>query len=173
MEPGTPFGGKPPDAVTMGQLTTRTSDIDACTKFWTEVMGMQLLTFEKIEKYGFNLYFFGYPEESDLAELSKMGGSLDKLMAQTSTGSSQILREWLYQRKFTTLEVQVPISQRKRARTYNVIDPAAGGFHSVTVEVTKEQFASIQGKVQVSEAEDGVKFVTDPDNMLVKLVIVG
>lgn len=73
----------------VGQLTLRVRDIDASLKFYTEVLGLGLLSRQRVEAYNFTLYFL-----ADTAELPTVH---DDVVAE---------REWLWQRPYTTLELQ-------------------------------------------------------------------
>ncbi len=70
-------------------LTLRSIDIEDITRSCLD-WGMKLLAIEPVESHGFTLYFFAYtadvPPSSDLHAVEN--------------------REWLYQRKYTVLEIQ-------------------------------------------------------------------
>ena len=74
----------------MGQITLRCSDINRSLEFYQNMIGMKLLSIQTVEKYGFTLYFLAFTDEVPPAE---------------NLHSVQI-REWLWQRPYTTLELQ-------------------------------------------------------------------
>ena len=82
----------------IGQITLRCSDIDESLRFYQDLLGMKLLSIQNVEQYGFSLYFLAYtnenPPEKDLNSIN--------------------IREWLWKRPYTTLELQhVPKCQVK------------------------------------------------------------
>lgn len=78
------------DAV-IGQITTRTQDIEASLKLYRDELGMKLLSIQDISDYGFCLYFLAFTSEDPPhpEDLNSVGN-----------------REWLWQRPYTTLEIQ-------------------------------------------------------------------
>ena len=70
-------------------LTLRCNNIDEVQKSCLDA-GMTLLAIMPVEMYGFTLYFFAFTEENP----------------PSSDLSSVANREWLYQRKYTVLEIQ-------------------------------------------------------------------
>lgn len=74
----------------IGQVTLRTTDIDASLAFYRGRLGMTLLSVQPVETHGFMLYFLAHtkeePPNSDLMAIEN--------------------REWLWQRPYTTLEFQ-------------------------------------------------------------------
>ena len=75
---------------TLGQVTLRIKDPDVSLSFYQELLGMRLLSRQIVEPYGFTLYFLGCtneaPPQSDIDAVAN--------------------REWLWQRPYTTLELQ-------------------------------------------------------------------
>ena len=86
----------PDDSLALGQtasignITTRSTNIDKSLELYQDKLGMKLLSIQEISPYGFTLYFLGFtddvPPHDDL-------NSVDN-------------REWLWQRPYTTLEIQ-------------------------------------------------------------------
>ena len=90
-----PSGNKPSllssQPFVIGQITTRISNPEKSLEFYTKVLKMKLLSIQEVKEYKFTLYFLGYtsddpPKKDDLKHLDN--------------------REWLWQRKYTTLELQ-------------------------------------------------------------------
>lgn len=82
----------------IGQITTRSSNIQEALKVYQDTLGMKLLSIQDVSAYGFVLYFLGFttetppvPEGEDL--------------------NSVAVREWLWERPYTTLEIQVKPGQ--------------------------------------------------------------
>eukprot|EP01068_Selenidium_serpulae_P009492 Selendium_serpulae@DN5246_c0_g1_i4.p1 len=77
----------------VGQITLRVFDIDGADRFYRDVLGMKKLNTQNINLSAtreFDLYFYGYTNESP---------PVDRLEAVEN-------REWLYQRPYTTIELQ-------------------------------------------------------------------
>lgn len=75
---------------TIGNITTRSNNIQKSLELYQDKLGMRLLSIQDIAQYGFTLYFFGFtndvPPHDDLKSVDN--------------------REWLWQRPYTTLEIQ-------------------------------------------------------------------
>jgi len=85
------FGAKNSASPVLGQITTRASNKEATLKFYTETLGMKLIAIEDVSQYGFELYFLAFTDENP--------PNPEDLNAVEN-------REWLYQRPYTTLEIQ-------------------------------------------------------------------
>lgn len=77
--------------ISVGQITIRSSDIEATVEFYEKKLGMKMLSIQPVDDCGFCLYFLGYTDESppvpnDLRAIKN--------------------REWLWQRTFCTIEIQ-------------------------------------------------------------------
>lgn len=75
----------------VGQITLRICDKDESLGFYQNVMGMKLLSVQLVKKFGFTLYFLAFtndkpPNEEDLESVEN--------------------REWCWERRYTTLELQ-------------------------------------------------------------------
>ena len=74
----------------IGQITTRITDPKRSLEFYQKVLRMKLMSIQPVTPYRFTLYFLAYTEEdppnSDLEAVEN--------------------REWLWQRPYTTLELQ-------------------------------------------------------------------
>jgi len=85
-DPAKPLGG----GARIGQITLRTSNLDQALAFYRDRLGMHLLSIQPVQDFGFSLYFLAFTDEhSPTAELTAVGN-----------------REWLWQRPYTTLELQ-------------------------------------------------------------------
>lgn len=74
----------------IGQITLRVADLEAALAFYRDRLGMTLLSVQPVVDYGFTLYFLAFTDErpphADLEAVEN--------------------REWLWQRPYTTLELQ-------------------------------------------------------------------
>jgi catechol-2,3-dioxygenase len=84
-DPAKPLGG----GAQIGQITLRTIDMDAERAIYEGHWGMRLLSVQPVEAFGFTLYFFGFTNETPPGDIH-----------------SPAIRPWLYQRRYTTLELQ-------------------------------------------------------------------
>lgn len=85
-DPALPLGG----GAQVGQITLRVSDLDAALAYYQGSMGMRLLSRQVVDGRDFTLYFLAFTDESpphhDLEAVEN--------------------RPWLWQRPYTTLELQ-------------------------------------------------------------------
>lgn len=116
--------------VGVGQITLRVADIDVARRFYSETLGMKFVNLQNVylgETREFNLYFYGYTEdEPPIKDLAAVGN-----------------REWLYQRPYTTIELQhwVKPEGKKYQRKQN--------FNGVGIFTTKEGIATLEKKTQL------------------------
>lgn len=86
VDPAYKLGGAP----TLGQITLRISDPESSLRFYQDLVGMRLLSRQVIKAYQFTLYFLACTNETpphpDIDAVEN--------------------REWLWQRPYTTLELQ-------------------------------------------------------------------
>ena len=74
----------------IGQITLRVADLDAALAFYRARLGMSLLSIQPVTAYGFTLYFLAFTDERPpIDDLAAVGN-----------------RAWLWQRPYTTLELQ-------------------------------------------------------------------
>ena len=74
----------------IGQITLRVSDIHGALELYEHRIGMKLLSVQAVTNRGFDLYFLGFTDE-----------------VPPHPGLSAVAnRPWLYQRRYTTLELQ-------------------------------------------------------------------
>jgi len=74
----------------VGQITLRTNDIYSELDYYIGRLGMRLLSIQPVPKYNFDLYFFGFCKETP----------------PNPVPTSEENRPWLWQRPYTTLEIQ-------------------------------------------------------------------
>jgi len=85
-DPGLPLGG----GARLGQITLRVADIDRALDVYQDQLGMRLLSIQPVTAYGFTLYFLAFTDERP----------------PNANLRSVENREWLWQRTYTTLELQ-------------------------------------------------------------------
>ena len=145
----------------MGQLTLRINNAELSTKFY-ELLGMRLLSRQRVEPYNFTLYFFAFLEETDeLPPYLLEDGSIDI----DAVGN----REWLWQRKYTTLELQHKDSSTK----YVLPKEGSSGWQHFTITASDTaELMSVLSDAGISivhpncdaKNEDGIGFTCiDPD----------
>lgn len=109
-DPRLPLGG----GARIGQITLRSLDLDADLAFYRDRLGMGLLSIQPLPDHGFDLYFLACtddrPPETDLEAVGN--------------------REWLWQRPYTTLELQ---HVRDRAAPFALPAAGAAGFAGLTL----------------------------------------
>jgi catechol 2,3-dioxygenase-like lactoylglutathione lyase family enzyme len=86
----------------IGQITLRCSNIEKSLEFYQEILGMKLLSIQQVEAYGFTLYFLAFTDETPPNE---------------DLNSIEI-REWLWQRPYTTIELQHIPGAKLQAKLY-------------------------------------------------------
>ncbi len=75
----------------VGQITLRTNDLAGALAIYRDQMGMKLLSAQPVVGFGFTLYFLGFTDE-----------------VPPGVGLEDVAhREWLWKRRYTTLELQV------------------------------------------------------------------
>lgn len=131
----------------LGQITTRSTNIEKSLALYQDTLGMKLLSVQDVSNFGFCLYFLAFtsdtpPVPADLHSVTN--------------------REWLWQRAYTTLEIQ----HKPGASPASPMEEEGEGVHHIVMEVGDHQ---IYDKVaaQLDLKEDGR--YADPDG--VKLVI--
>ena len=75
----------------IGQITIRSSNIEKTLALYEKSLGMKMLSIQEVEQYGFTLYFLAFTDDCPPQS--------DNLHAVEN-------REWLWQRDYTTLEIQ-------------------------------------------------------------------
>ena len=108
-DPDFPLG----QAATLGQVTLRARDIDASLGFYRDRLGMTLLSRQEVPDHRFTLYFLAATAETPPdPDIDAVGN-----------------REWLWQRPYTTLELQ---HRWDAPEAYRTGVDAGGGFWGVT-----------------------------------------
>jgi len=150
---GGAVGQKVPPLV--GQLTLRVRDPKASVAFY-EQLGMELISVQPVDKYGFTLYFLAPQHWSALSD-GRFGDRKVPAPPVAKDGKPDLHavanREWCWQLPFTTLELQ----HRHGGGVIQLPRDDEAGFESITVEVSDEVLASMGSEVR------------DPDGALLKL----
>jgi len=119
-EPGLTLG----QSAVIGQITTRSTNIESSLSLYQAKLGMKLLSIQDVSDFGFCLYFLGFtsdtpPEPEDLHSVRN--------------------REWLWQRPFTTLEIQY----MPGARPCRPMTEEGEGVDHIVVEVGEEVYNKV------------------------------
>jgi len=163
--------------LTIGQITIRSSDKGKSLDFYQNVLGMKLVSIQDVSKFGFELYFLAYtsdnpPTETDLNDVS--------------------IREWLWQRKYTQLEIQCRISNEPISLTHNGysnksddLNHLPSGLQSIQIEINEADLlekiknhktfnvTEDEQKVIVANGEKDRKLVGsvyDPDGIRIEVI---
>ncbi|MDH3233582.1 MAG: VOC family protein [Alphaproteobacteria bacterium] len=103
---------------TFGQITLRVKDAEAALRFYRDRLGLTLLSRQPVPRRRFTLYFLAAvadtPPNPDLEAVAN--------------------REWLWQRPYTTLELQHHWGAEDGAARWAPQDGAAVGFGGVVIE---------------------------------------
>ncbi len=99
----------------IGQITLRVRDIERSLAFYRDRLGLRLMSTQPVQRYGFTLYFLAGSDE------------------QAPPGSLARQREWLWQRPYTSLELQH--FEQPPAAVYRLYDDAPQGFWGLGMRV--------------------------------------
>jgi catechol 2,3-dioxygenase-like lactoylglutathione lyase family enzyme len=121
-------------APVIGQITTRITDPERSLEFYTKLLGMKLLSIQRVDQYEFVLYFLAFTDDEP---------------PQPDQLESVANREWLWQRPYTVLELQHRLAGSKLRHAPD--DEV--GFVSFTVQVAGD----------FPQLSDRPSSVTDPD----------
>jgi len=135
----------------IGQITLRCSNIEKSLEFYQEILGMKLLSIQQVEAYGFTLYFLAFTDETPPNE---------------DLNSIEI-REWLWQRPYTTIELQHKPGAKLQGMTDNCNNL---GVESVEIQALPdtEQKLVTAGYTIISKNETDYQ-VDDPDGARIKI----
>lgn len=138
--------------VSIGQVTLRVTDIDKSIQFYEKTMGMQYLSRQKVDPYGFSIYFLGYPDDGQKLP------NPDDIDAVEN-------REWLWQRGYTTLELQH--RWKNNVDKYKVAKEDETGWQGIVIEskLNVEETKKYLKKCDIvcQDKEKGVLKCNDPD----------
>jgi len=132
----------------IGLITLRSSNIEKSLSFYQTVLGMKLLSIQPVVQYGFELYFLAFtddipPNKDDLKSVEN--------------------REWLWQRPYTTLELQY-----REGAQLAPVSKEGQGVRGVQFSVDSETFQRLENSgINIAEKEEKRVVVSDPDGMVV------
>ena len=114
----------------IGQITTRISNPEKSLEFYTKTLKMKLLSIQEVKEYKFTLYFLGYtsddpPKRDDLKHVDN--------------------REWLWQRKYTTLELQ----WRWDSQVLTQTKEDSAGLDCIEIEIDRNDQKNSSGLLNV------------------------
>jgi catechol 2,3-dioxygenase-like lactoylglutathione lyase family enzyme len=104
-------------APNIGQITIRTRNPALSIPFYRDLLGMQLLSRQQVNPPGFTLYFLAFTEEAP------PGGDVDSVPD----------REWLWQRPYTTIELQHIWGTEHEDIAYRTDEDGPLGFRGITI----------------------------------------
>ena len=145
-----------------GQITLRVKDPEVSCNFYQDILGMRLLSRQKVGPYGFTLYFLAccdeQPPNQDIDAVEN--------------------REWLWQRPYTVLELQHVHGTENGPTGYDT-NPESG-FEMITFshaesEVALEAFEVNNVEIIQMPTDDPLfqkqsMIVRDPDGYAVRLL---
>merc|ERR1711964_557764 len=123
----------------IGQITIRSSDIGATTKFYVEKLGMTLLCREKTPS--FHLYFYGFTDDTPPFK------NLDAVKNRT----------WTYKRPYTTLEVQCAPTTDRHA-SYSCPEDGEQGWQGTEIIIPDSEKDEFKKQTGIKDNK-----LTDPD----------
>lgn len=139
---------------TFSLLTYRVKDAQASLRFYTQRLGMRLLSVQAVEKRGFTLYFLActheVPPDADLAHVDN--------------------REWLWRRPYSMVELQHVWGTENESDFNYRVGPDTG-FVSIsfaTQDIRKFSEAEAMSVDPVLEASTFTVF--DPDGYAIRLI---
>ncbi len=107
-DPDLPLGG----GALIGQITLRTTNIEKDLAHYQDELGMKLLSIQPVTEFGFDLYFLGFTEDippnADLKAVEN--------------------RPWLWQRPYTTLEIQHILNKNTDLKISSATDTGYQGL---------------------------------------------
>ena len=143
----------------LGHITLRAVDIDASLAFYREVLGMRLLSVQPVEPHEFTLYFLANtPEEPPLADLHDVRN-----------------RQWLWQRRYTCLEIQHFWGSQARKSPYQRFDTQSHGFWGLgfvasALQDWEKTSRAMRDQLGNTESlDDDAVIIRDPDGYLVRV----
>ena len=143
----------------LGQITIRCKDANKCNQFYSEVLGMKLLSIQRPNKtLPFTLYFYAFTDEIppnpvDLHAIEN--------------------REWLWQQTFTQIEIQHRHgTESKQDFHYTTNDVNAGGtiaHGGFRIVVSQKRFDVIMKQCGVDASQQHEFKIQDPDGYTVEV----
>lgn len=158
--PSEPLDGYPlKEPLRFGQLTLRINKLDENLIFYQNNLGMKLLAIEEVEEFGFTLYFLAFTDDVPPSE----------------NITSPEIREWLYQRPYTTLELQ----HCYKREISDFIDPPKNNknqaFTGYSIRLGND-YAKVLDRLNVSEKsflktkDSSSVIIRDPNNIPIELL---
>ena len=139
--------------VSVGQVTLRVSNIDETLEFYKNVMGMDYLSRQKVDPYGFTLFFLGYCDDGETLPNAEVDAVEN--------------REWLWQRGYTTLELQH--RWKNTVDRYRVAKEDETGWQGIVIqsklnmEETRKYLKGYDVECEDNDKEKDVLKCCDPD----------
>lgn len=129
----------------VGLITLRCSDIKRSLQFYQTGFGMKLLSIQPVSEYGFCLYFLAFTDDEPPVP--------DDLESVEN-------REWLWQRKYTAIELQ-----HRPGAEITPLQTSGERVRGVDFSVNTDVFERLQAMESVSKINDMKIVLDDPDGM--------
>ena len=143
----------------IGQITLRVSDIDKSLRFYQSGLGMKLLSRQSIPSM-FNLYFLACTDEQPPSD----------------DVNAVEIREWLWRRPYTSLELQHCPDQGHKYNTADI--NLVSGFTALVFTVDAQRFEELKVSLDMEvvtkkypEYNTGVLECKDPDGTSVLFIL--
>lgn len=147
----------------LGQITLRCKNASVSCKFYSEVLGMKLLSIQQpAKKYPFTLYFFAYTEDippncSDLCAIEN--------------------REWLWKQPYTQIELQHRHGTEDNNELHYTTNDVNGNgkimYGGFRIAVTKERYDHMRKYFGIEISNSAIGFnIQDPDGYTVEITVV-
>lgn len=147
---------------TFSLITYRVKDADVSLHFYTELLGMRLLSVQKVEARGFTLYFLACTDERPPhSDVEHVGN-----------------REWLWQRPYSMVELQHVWGTEEQERFAYRCGPESG-FEGVSfatrnfaayLELARKWDKRVEIREQDPILQTNTATVLDPDGYSIRLI---
>lgn len=136
------------ESVVMGQITLRIRKWKGVSEdFYCGKLGMKLLSVQPVEIYGFILYFLAFTDE---------------IPPNAENLNAVVNREWCWQRKYTTLELQETIgSSTQKSSPFSLAKKSEAGFERIVLRVTESETKALSFVGQTLEDPDGCRIYVE------------
>ncbi len=156
--PKTPIPDHPlGQCATLGQITLRVIDINESLLFYRDIIGMRLLSIQPVTPYGFTLYFLAHTDETPPnADIESVAN-----------------REWLWQRPYTTIELQHVWGYDKNHILKLPVNgyPGFGGLTFVTSDIQTTKSILSDKNYPVESTNDNSGIITfDPQGVRISIL---
>ena len=155
-DPAYKLGSQP----TLGQITIRTKNPALSVPFYRDLLGMTLLSRQSVDPPGFSLYFFAFTDEMPPS------GDIEAVED----------REWLWQRPYTTIELQHVWGTEESTFAYRTDEDGPLGFRGISLAVSdidglRRRAATFSSRGEFAQDGDAL-ILRDPDGTRIAVTAV-